>query len=123
MVRREECREKRIRRQKRVRVRVRGTADHPRFSVFRSHRHLSAQLIDDARGRTLASASDLEMPKPGKGAKPAPGRERAEWVGRRLAELARERGVRRARFDRGRYRYHGRVAAAAEGARKAGLVF
>ncbi len=116
-------REKRERRAKRVRSRARGTADCPRLSVFRSHRHLSAQLIDDQHSRTLASASDLKIPKPKKGAKPLARGQRAEWVGERLAELARERGITRAQFDRGRYRYHGRIAALAAGARKGGLKF
>lgn len=116
-------RKQRERRIRRVRSRARGTADCPRLSVFRSHRHLSAQLIDDERGRTIASASDLDMAKPKKGAKPLSRGERAELVGRHLAKMAQERGIRRVQFDRGRYRYHGRIAALAEGARAGGLKF
>jgi large subunit ribosomal protein L18 len=87
------------------------------LSVFRSHRHISAQLIDDAAGRTLASASDLKMKAD---AKPL---ERAASVGTELAGAAKKAGVTAVIFDRGSYLYHGRVKALAEAAREAGLVF
>lgn len=111
------------RRQARVRARVRGTADCPRLSVFRSLRHLSAQLIDDSRGVTLASASDREPVAGKKKVKAASRQERAERVGERLAERAREKKIQRVRFDRGAYCYHGLVAAVARGARRGGLKF
>ena len=123
---------RRQRRARRVRRRIRGTTDRPRLSVFRSHRHISAQLIDDARGATLTAVSDagFRPPKPGSGRSALlPGKpkgksnraDRAAWVGARLAAQAIARGIRAARFDRGRYRYHGLVAAVAAGARKGGL--
>ncbi len=102
---------------------MKGTAEYPRLSVFRSHRHLMAQLIDDARGRTVASASDLGRLKGQKSRKSLTGPERAGAVGHRLAERARTLGITRAQFDRGRYRYHGLVAALAKGARAGGLEF
>lgn len=82
-----------------------------------------AQLIDDARGWTVASASDLDRPKGKKSRKSLTGPERAIAVGHRLAERARALGITRVQFDRGRYRYHGRIATLAEGARKGGLKF
>lgn len=106
------------RRAARVRARIQGTAERPRLSVFRSHRHITAQLIDDTTGRTLASASDLKLTK-GEG-KPL---ERAATVGAQLAEAAKKAGVTAVIFDRGSYLYHGRVKALAEAAREAGLVF
>lgn len=113
---------RRQRRARRVRVLGRGTADRPRLSVFRSHRHISAQLIDDARGVTLAAVSDAAFRSPKSKVKPNRA-DRAAWVGARLAEHAITRGIPAARFDRGRYRYHGLVQAVAEGARKGGLKF
>lgn len=115
---------RRLRRAARARARIRGTAERPRLSVFRSNRHIAAQLIDDAARTTIASASDLELAKAaGKGAKRPLRRERALWVGRTIAERAREKKIGKAIFDRGRYHYHGLVAAIAEGARGAGLKF
>ena len=112
----------RLRRQKRVRAQVRGTSDRPRLCVFRSARHISAQLIDDSAGRTLAASSDLELMRSQKKGQPPVSRPaRAAWVGQRLAERAREKGIAAARFDRGAYHYHGLVAALADGARKGGL--
>lgn len=105
------------RRAKRVRARILGTKEQPRLSVFRSHRHISAQLIDDVAGKTLASASDI---KDKSNAKPL---ERAAVVGKTLAESAQKAGVKTVIFDRGSYLYHGRVKALAEAAREAGLVF
>lgn len=113
------------RRQKRVRARVHGTDEHPRLSVFRSGRHISAQLIDDVSGRTLVAASDGERAAAGGSASKAKldGRGRAAWVGAALAKKARAKGIAAARFDRGRYRYHGLISALAEGARTGGLKF
>ena len=111
----------RKRRANRVRQKVHGTAARPRLSVFRSARHIVAQLIDDELGRTLAYASDAEIKKAsvpaGMSAKVA----RAHAVGRLIAERAAAVKITSAVFDRGGYRYHGRVAAVAEGARSAGL--
>lgn len=104
---------------RRVRARVRGTADRPRLSVFRSGRHISAQLIDDAAGITLVAASDVV----GDGVKAKSKQDRASGVGEELASRARSKGIRHCRFDRGRYRYHGLVAALAAGARRGGLTF
>ena len=105
----------RIRRHRRVRKRISGDTDRPRLAVFRSNRHIYAQLIDDSASRPLASASDLEVKA--EGAKTA----RAKAVGTLLAERAKKAGVERVVFDRGGRLYHGRVAALAEGAREGGL--
>ncbi|MDQ6749325.1 MAG: 50S ribosomal protein L18 [Actinomycetota bacterium] len=107
---------RRLRRRRRVRAKVRGTAQRPRVSVFRSNRGISAQLVDDDRGHTLAAAVWTE-----EDLRSLPRMEQADAVGRRLAERAREAGVERAVFDRGGYRYHGRVKALADAARDAGL--
>lgn len=112
---------KRVRRARRARISVRGTADRPRLSVFRSNRHLAAQLIDDVTRRTLAMASDQELTRQRRRKEPSGRRERAAWVGMTIAERARTKGISRARFDRGSYRYHGLVAALADAARRAGL--
>lgn len=119
-VRKNNVRERR--RTARTRARIRGNEKNPRLSVFRSERYISAQLIDDVRGVTLTSASDRELQKTKKKSSP-PLRpcDRAKWVGEQIAERAKTKGVGEARFDRGKYRYHGRVAAVAEGARKGGL--
>ena len=101
-------------------MRVRGTAQVPRLSVFRSLRHCSAQLIDDEQGVTIASATDAEMKPEKKGSAMSP-RERAAWVGREVAKRAKTKGITAARFDRGHYRYHGLIAAIAESARAGGL--
>ena len=110
----------RQRRKHRIRTSLRGTSLRPRMSVFRSHRHISVQLIDDGAGKTLANVSDLELAQHPK-RKQLSFRERAYWVGEQLAAKAKVKGIRQARFDRGQYRYHGIVAAVAEGARKGGL--
>ena len=108
--------QRRLKRRRRVRAKVRGTAERPRMSVFRSNRGIVAQLIDDDAGRTLASVnwieSDLRSLKP---------MEQAKRAGELLAERAKAAGVESAVFDRGGYRYHGRVKALAEGAREGGL--
>jgi large subunit ribosomal protein L18 len=107
---------KRVRRRRRVRAKVRGTAQRPRISVFRSNRGISAQLIDDERGHTLAAVSWTEAPLRDLGRK-----EQSARAGQLLAERAQAAGIQRAVFDRGGYRYHGRVKALAEGAREGGL--
>jgi large subunit ribosomal protein L18 len=114
-------RDARIRRHARVRKHVRGTAERPRLAVFRSNKHISAQVIDDRAGRTLVAASTLEgdvRSGGGTSNKDAAGR-----VGRLVAERARAVGIERVVFDRGGFLYHGRVAAVAEAAREAGLEF
>lgn len=112
--------EKRIRRHRRVRGKINGTATRPRLSIFRSNRHIWAQLIDDTAGLTVASASDWELKK-----KKAAGKRKvgAESVGELVASRALEKKIDRAVFDRGGYKYHGIVKAVAEGARKGGLHF
>jgi large subunit ribosomal protein L18 len=111
--------EARLRRHRRVRGKVRGSAERPRLSVFRSNRGIFAQLVDDDAGRTLAAASWLELPKSFSGGKT----EQAAEVGKRLAAAARKAGIESVVFDRGGYLYHGRVKALADGAREGGLVF
>ena len=106
----------RKRRHERVRERVAGTKEKPRLVVFRSLTHIYAQVIDDRAGRTVAAASDLDAAK----AKKA---ERAKVVGKALADRAKAAGVEQVVFDRGGYRYHGRVKALADAAREAGLKF
>ena len=116
-----EKRDRRIRRHKRVRSRIVGTSDRPRFSVFRSGRHIWAQLIDDVAGKTIVAASDSEI-KAGK--KPQDKRTIvAGRVGELIAKRAQGKKVATAVFDKGGYRYHGVVKAMAEGARKGGLQF
>src|SRR3954451_4242257 len=109
---------RRLKRRRRVRAKVRGSAERPRISVFRSNRGVFAQLIDDDAGVTLAAVnwteSDLRDLKP---------LEQANQAGKLLAERAKAAGVDAAVFDRGGYQYHGRVKALAEGARQGGLTF
>ena len=111
--------EARKRRHRRVRGKVQGTAERPRLVVSRSNRGISAQLIDDTAGKTLAAASWLQLKKSFKGTKT----EQAAEVGKLLAANAKKAGVERAVFDRGGYLYHGRVKALADGAREGGLQF
>jgi len=110
-------RQGRLKRHARVRRRVVGTAERPRLAVFRSNRHIYAQLIDDAAGRTLAAAGSLALP--GEGDK----KQAARRVGSELARLAKASGVTSVVFDRGGYQYHGRVRALADAAREGGLDF
>jgi large subunit ribosomal protein L18 len=114
-------REGRIRRHRRVRRKVHGTAERPRLAVFRSNKHISAQVIDDDAGVTIAAASTVEpaQREQGSGATVAA----AQRVGALVAERAREAGVTTVVFDRGGFAYHGRIAAIAEAAREAGLEF
>ena len=110
----------RVRRHRRVRKRVTGTAERPRLAVFRSNKHISAQVIDDVSGRTVASASTVEADLRG----PSTGnKDAAAKVGRLVAERAKAAGVSRVVFDRGGFLYHGRVAALADAARENGLEF
>ncbi len=106
-----------VRRATRVRARVKVTG-RLRLSVFRSARHIYAQLIDDASGKTLLAASSLDS-----AIKAGGNKKTAEAVGRLLGERAKKAGIKQAAFDRGRFPYHGRVQALAEGARAAGLKF
>jgi large subunit ribosomal protein L18 len=110
-------REARLRRHRRVRRRVVGTAERPRLAVFRSNRHIYAQLIDDVAGRTLAAATSVALP--GEGNK----RDDAKRVGTELAQRAKQAGISAVVFDRGGYQFHGRVQALAEAVREGGLDF
>jgi large subunit ribosomal protein L18 len=110
-------REARGRRHRRVRKRITGAADRPRLAVYRSNRHIYAQLVDDAAGRTLAAASSLDPDARGEGDKKAA----AKRVGQLIARRAKEAGVERAVLDRGGRLYHGRVRSVAEAAREGGL--
>jgi large subunit ribosomal protein L18 len=106
------------RRAHRVRNKVQGTPERPRLSVFRSSKHIYAQLIDDMTGATLAAASTA-----GKAGKYGGNVKAAKEVGSKLAEAAKAKGITKAAFDRGHYRYHGRVKALADAAREGGLQF
>lgn len=113
---------RRSRRKYRVSNSIRGTADRPRLAVYRSHKHIACQVIDDSTGKTIAAAStrDKEMRSQVKygGNKSA-----AEAIGKAVAERAKKAGVTQVKFDRSLYKYHGRVAALAEAARQSGLSF
>ena len=108
--------QRRVRVKRSVRKKISGTSERPRLTVFRSNRYIYAQLVDDVRGHTLASASSLE--KAQESGKPT---EIGAQVGERLANRAKEAGIAQAVFDRNGYRFHGRVKAIADGARKGGL--
>ena len=108
----------RLRRRRRVRAKVRGTAERPRLSVFRSNRGIQAQLIDDVAGHTLAAVNWTEGDL-----KDLKSMDQAKRAGELLAERAKAAGVESVVFDRGGYRYHGRVKALADGAREGGLTF
>ena len=109
---------RRLRRRRRVRAKVAGTPERPRLSVFRSNRGIQAQLIDDRSGHTLAAVTWTEDDL-----KSLPRMEQAKRAGERIAERAKQAGVEECVFDRGGYRYHGKVRALAEGAREGGLRF
>ena len=111
--------EQRLKRHRRVRAKISGTAQRPRLNVFRSNKHIYAQLIDDVNGVTLASASTMDKGFEGNGGN----KEAARKVGQAIAKAAAEKNIEEAVFDRGGYVYHGRVAALAEGAREGGLNF
>jgi len=112
----------RKRRHERVRKKVQGTQERGRLTVFRSHLHIYAQIVDDLAGKTVASASSLKLE-----VKPGAGESRqiaqAKAVGAALAAAAKEKGITQVAFDRSGYRYHGRIAALAQGARDGGLKF
>ena len=114
-----ESRKYRIVRHARVRKKVHGSTERPRLCIFRSLRHIYAQVIDDSVGHTIAAASSNETPDATAGSKAAI----SQAVGKLLAERAKEKGVTQVVFDRGGYKFHGRVKALAEGSREAGLVF
>ena len=107
--------EMRVRRHLRVRHKVQGTAERPRLVVFRSLKHITAQLVDDVQGRTLFTVTDTKFD--GKKS------EKSAQVGKLVAERAKEAGITRVVFDRAGYQYHGRVKAVADGAREGGLEF
>ena len=112
----------RIRRRHRVRRNIRGTAERPRLAVFRTHKHIYAQVIDDASGKTLASASTMDKALRSSVAFGG-NKQAAEAIGKAVAERAKAAGITKVCFDRGEFRYHGRVAALADAARAAGLEF
>ena len=108
---------KRSIRHRRVRSKIFGVAERPRLSVFKANRHIYAQIIDDATGKTLAQASSLKMKAKGKKS------DLAKQVGKALAAAALAKNIKAVKFDRGGFAYHGRVKALAEGAREGGLTF
>lgn len=112
--------EARARRHRRVRKKVRGTVERPRLAVFRSNKHIYAQVIDDVNGRTLAAASTVEA---GGTAGSTSSVASAKHVGKLVGDRARAAGISTVVFDRGGFKFHGRVAGVAEGARSAGLEF
>ena len=114
--------EGRKRRQRRVRAHISGTAGRPRLNIYRSLSHIYAQVIDDGSGVTLVSAStvDAELRAQMTGKKKA---EQAKLVGQAVAQRAKAKGINQVTFDRGGYRYHGRIKALADGAREGGLEF
>jgi large subunit ribosomal protein L18 len=114
--------QQRRRRAFRVRKAVRGTSQRPRLSVARSHKHIAAQIVDDELGKTLAAASSLDKQLSGK-LKSGGNQDAAQAVGKAIAERAIAAGIKAVCFDRGPYKYHGRVAALANAAREAGLSF
>jgi large subunit ribosomal protein L18 len=113
---------RRLRRRRHVRRKIVGTVERPRLTVFRSSKHIYAQLIDDLNGRTLAAASS-NSPDVRKDVAYGGNVKAAQAVGKRLAEVAKERGITKVAFDRGHYRYHGRIKALADAAREGGLQF
>lgn len=111
------------RRRRRVRAKIKGTKKMPRLSVYRSLNHIYAQIIDDEKGVTLASASDREIARSARGKKALPKKDLAFKVGELIASAALKKKIRKVVFDRGGRIYHGRVKAVAEGSRKGGLQF
>ena len=119
MVKRIDSNAQRLKRHKRVRGKISGTAERPRLAVYRSNAHISAQIIDDVNGVTLVAANTYEKSFEGAGSN----KEAARKVGEIVAKRALEKGISAVVFDRGGYIYHGRVSELAEGAREAGLKF
>jgi large subunit ribosomal protein L18 len=111
-----------VRRQLRVRKRFFGTGERPRLAVFRSSKHIYAQIVDDSAGRTLVAASTTEKDVRSQ-LKSGANKKAAETVGKVLGERAKEKGIAQVAFDRRHYKYHGRVKALADAARQAGLQF
>jgi ribosomal protein L18, bacterial type len=111
--------EARLRRHRRVRGKISGTAERPRLGVFRSSKHIHAQIIDDVNGVTLCAASTVEKDFTGNGGN----KEAAREIGKILAKRAQEKGIAEVVFDRGGYLFHGRVKELADGAREGGLNF
>lgn len=114
--------EKRKRRHKKVRAKIFGTSKVPRLCIFRSSKHIYTQLIDDEKGKTILSSGDLKLKKT-KTSSSATKVGLAQEVGKVIAEKACKKGIKKVVFDRGGYKYHGRVKALAEGAREGGLKF
>lgn len=119
MVTKKDSNQARLKRHIRIRSKISGTAERPRLAVYRSNANISAQIIDDVKGITLASASTLEKDFEGIGSNKAA----AKKVGETIAERAKAKGITEVVFDRGGYLYHGRVSELAEGAREGGLKF
>ena len=119
MIKKPDANVQRLKRHKRVRAKISGTPERPRLNVFRSEKHIYAQIIDDTTGRTLCSASSVEKGFEGSGSN----KEGAKKVGQMVAERAKDKGISEVVFDRGGYVYHGRVQELAEGAREGGLQF
>ena len=119
MVSRKDSNQQRLKRHKKIRARLSGTAERPRLAVYRSNANISAQVIDDVAGVTLVSASTLEKSFEGIGSN----KEAAKKIGEIIASRASEKGITEVVFDRGGYLYHGRVSALADGAREGGLKF
>ena len=119
MIKRPDTKAQRVKRHKRVRGTVSGTPEKPRLNVFRSEKHIYAQIIDDVNGVTLCSASSVEKDFEGLGSN----KEAAKKVGLKIAERAKAKSIENVVFDRGGYIYHGRVQELAEGAREGGLEF
>ena len=119
MVSRKDSNKQRLKRHKKIRAKVSGTAAKPRLAVYRSNANISAQIIDDVAGVTLVSASTLEKAFEGIGSN----KEAAKKIGEIIANRANEKGITEVVFDRGGYLYHGRVSALADGAREGGLKF
>ena len=120
--------ESRKKRHRTIRKRIEGNPERPRLSVFRSTRHIYAQVIDDLAQKTLVSTSDVDAQKKdgagaGKGASAGKKKDRAKQVGAAIAKLCLEKGIDKVVFDRAGYKYHGRISALADGAREAGLKF
>ena len=119
MVSRKDSNQVRLKRHKKIRARISGTAERPRLAVYRSNANISAQIIDDEKKITLVSASTLEKDFEGIGSN----KEAARQVGKTIAERAAAKGITEVVFDRGGYLYHGRVSELADGAREGGLKF
>ena len=119
MVSRKDSNLVRLKRHKKIRAKISGTAERPRLAVYRSNANISAQIIDDVAGVTLVSASTLEKDFEGNGGN----KEAAKIIGKTIAERAAAKGITEVVFDRGGYLYHGRVSELAEGAREGGLKF